>query len=291
MPEAIWTPQATSRMRLDGTPRNQLAPRDRTDGIPDMNMQNVDGEAFPGNVPHAKEHCNSAIAPLQPQGHPSPRPPSCRRDPGLMPAAGGRRGRAEARRGRRRVQRGDSPARRREGGLLTHRGPRGAAARPPPPAAICGGGRRGSGLPGVGRPHGDFASSPRSLPRAPSGRGTVTVCLFPRPPRETPPGQSFRPPPDEFGALALGTAPGTSSRLGGISKQQWKEGERRGRREAGKERGAKKEGLRASMPAEAQTSPSVTLGLKPETGMGVRGLGLAAPHTPGASSSKLMFLE
>lgn len=37
-------PRPHSRMRLDGTPRNQLAPRHRTDGIPDTSMQNVDGE-------------------------------------------------------------------------------------------------------------------------------------------------------------------------------------------------------------------------------------------------------
>lgn len=157
-------------------------------------------------TPRTLSHFTGSVSPLSPatfgcQGalQPRDRPAPAARAPvlsaSLLPprpwagASGGRArgarrgGRAEARRGRRRVERRDSPARGRGGGLLTHRGPRGAAARPPPPAAICGGGRRGPGLPGVGRPPGGFASTPRSLPRAPSGRGTVTVCLFPRPPR------------------------------------------------------------------------------------------------------------
>lgn len=156
-------------------------------------------------TPRTLSHFTGSVSPLSPATFPMPRSAATPRSPrssrastrplgSLLPprpwagASGGRargarrRGRAEARRGRRRVERRDSPARGRGGGLLTHRGPRGAAARPPPPAAICGGGRRGPGLPGVGRPSGGFASTPRSLPRAPSGRGTVTVCLFPRPP-------------------------------------------------------------------------------------------------------------
>lgn len=79
--------------------------------------------------------------------------------------------------------------------------------------------------------------------------GLYCHCLFPLLPQETPTGQSFHPPPDEFGAVALGTVPGTSSRLGGSvnssgRKREGGGGERQGGREE-----RKRKRPRASMSA------------------------------------------
>ena len=148
------------------------------------------------------------------------------------------------------------------GGLLTHCGTRGAAARPPPPPAICSGGEaRRAGLSWVGGRRVGFPNSPCSFPREPSGRDAVTVCLFPRLPREAPPGQSFLIHPlMHSGALALGIVPGTSSRLGRSVNSSGRKAEGGGVRDRREEQ--KRKRLRVSVSAEAQTISLGKTGIK-----------------------------
>lgn len=135
-----------------------------------------------------------------------------------------------------------------EAGFLTHCGTGGAGAGPgwglglPRAPAICSGGKgRRRGIPWVRGPPVGSPNSLCSFPREPSGRRIVTArslfVYFHICPQETPLGQSFLIHPlMGSGALALGTVPSTSSRLGGSVNSSGRKGEGAGRRETGQER-------------------------------------------------------
>lgn len=248
-PPGLWhpiVPSGTSPLhhRVAATPKNP---------------ESFHGFCFPfhGNVPDAKERCN----PRSP--HNSSRASAVTwasllpRDPGLVPGAGGRE---EPGAGRRRRGAGgaglSAGIRPRAGGgrTLTHRGPRGAAL--PASSARCHLRRPGGAGPAFqGQASSPGASrAPRALPRAPSGRSTVTVCLFPASaPGRLRRGRSFAHPLMNSGPQRFGTRLARHPRRG-ISKQQWKEG-KEGRRETG--RGRREQ--RRALSFHACRSPDVSL--------------------------------